>query len=117
MRIIKRVGKVRLLIIILVIMATAISVPILAINNNETINEPPISIAQYRVDVLGQTYYGVAYGIKKDGVLRFEVIDYNPEIVQLDENYLPSPGQIRILEMPAGKWKLMDRLTGNQIKP
>lgn len=100
--------------LVVAILMTTIYFTVLAQQGNS--NAPPVLVAQYKVEVAGgDTYYGVAYGIKADGTLRFEAIYYNPDVVELGENYLPAASSTRLIEIPAGKWELIDRLAEKKI--
>lgn len=81
----------------------------------------PVSEAPYRVDVKnGHTYYIAAYGMKSDGTLRIEVPVSG--LAADDIKLLNSKREvikdvaIQLIEIPYGRWRLYDRITGNEIK-
>lgn len=82
---------------------------------NNGISEPSVRDAPYKVEA-DKNYYPIAYGIKADGKLRIELREES--VVELNENMeVINKPKIKILEIPAGKWKLFDRISGKEIKP
>ena len=71
----------------------------------------------YKVTVDNDTYYPDAYGIKSNGTLRMEIRMVTVIVREVDRYSRDiTPADTKILEIPAGKWKLWDLTTGKQIK-
>lgn len=108
----------RIIIIVLVLAVISIGAYVgYSKANSDSPYAPAISASPYKVTALGKTYYPSAYGIKPDGILRIEVPDYGTGAIELGKDLKPiAIGKTNIMELPAGKWNLYDRITGKEIK-
>jgi hypothetical protein len=105
--------KILSLIVLTLIILTGLAITFTQVSGRDIIGKG----LTYKVEFGKTTYYPVAYGIKNNGDLRIEVnVSPNPTgAKEINKDY-KEVLDTKILELPAGKWKLYDLVTNKQIK-
>lgn len=111
-------SKWRLLSLLVVVVAISVCCLIaIASGGSDDDRAPPVFVCPYKAETKGVgVLYLEAYGLRSDGALIAEVVVYS-DAVEIDERGTPVSGvDYKRYDLAPGTWKLIDRVTGNEIK-